>query len=454
MDLKDTYYKVLRKEEHIPKSDLVRLYEGTSLPDFKKSVVDVYEALTSTQLADIEKRKQRDREILAKKATQTPAPATTTATPTASATPVPQAPVATPGPAPVQPQGEVFMRSTPDTSGAWNETESKLYLANKLPGAAKDTGPGEYSVAALVVSRNNPGLYKEIETACANNDISTAMQIINKNRYIIGGSQSRDIVAPGKTDESGNEVSYEVKAVKTGAARTGAKGKRTAFALLNKVYSNIDLLHEKYQDLSDHNKNIVNQIKIKGMTVGHLIDWSHKYAHERMGELSRTCIDKKVTHPKVPPLVYLPDFIESLVTDPAIREVITPAVEELKKLYGVDTYVARTLDANIRTYLHKNKFNIGNYEGSERDEKQLSDFIIACMHSIFRDPDTFFKEVQSYFTPGTPENQKVLQDTFPVTGAFSINPQGYHYTGFDSYTNGLVIPNITQFGFKVDELKH
>jgi hypothetical protein len=71
------------------------------------------------------------------------------------------------------------------------------------------------------------------------------------------------------------------------------------------------------------------------------------------------------------------------------------------------------------------------------------------MTSIFKDQDTYKKEVQNYFIPGTEEHKKALSEVFPVTGAFTVSPDGYRYTGMLNLEQGIYIAQISQAAFKV-----
>ena len=61
------------------------------------------------------------------------------------------------------------------------------------------------------------------------------------------------------------------------------------------------------------------------------------------------------------PLIYLlPKLFEEILTDPSIKDIISPTAEEIKKIYGVDLFDAKVIDVRAREYLSKrNKLEPG-----------------------------------------------------------------------------------------------
>jgi hypothetical protein len=137
------------------------------------------------------------------------------------------------------------------------------------------------------------------------------------------------------------------------------------------------------------------------------------------------------------------------LSDPEIKNVIPDAVDFIKDLYNVDEIDARIIDKNTRDYIEKKR--VGSDPGKPEDPNApLSDFLLVSQATVFATPEKFAEEIQSYFTPGTPESQEALKIMFPNTGVFLVDQnKGFLYAGKERLGNLLRIDNISKGNFKV-----
>jgi hypothetical protein len=360
----------------------------------------------------------------------------------------------------VYPDGFQYIEATGTISSSWDQLQASLFDRQN-----EGSGRGEYSVAALLISKLDPVKYNEFIQAGV--DGPGAIGTINAAKYIDdfgivqGGSVSYDVNYPN------TDLKYEVKEIGEGKgeARTGTEGKRAAKALLDKIHSGINNLYEKYTVLDPQSKEIVNQFKTpSGLTIGSILQTAHKYFGIKTGELpmgavfSREKKVKVVKNPRkkptpepepvsseesisVPKLSFLADLIFELVMDPRIEEIIPQTAEQIKNIYKTNDFEARFIDAYIRNYLKDIATN---------DPKvKLSDFILYCSVSIFRNDAAFKKEVQDYFTPGTEQHKRAVKEALPVTGVFAVDPGRFYYTGANELEKGIRVTRISMGGFKI-----
>lgn len=364
------------------------------------------------------------------------------------------------------PEGFEFVETNTSASGQWDQLQKNLFDYS----AKQGTGRGEYSIAALLLSRLDPVKYEEFVRAGTNIPQSLgvlkALEYIKDKNMVSGGGKSYDVHYPG------TPLKYESKETSVKKpARTGVKGRRAAKPLLDKIHRDINSLYEKYISLDANGKDIVNQFKTPGgLSIGDIIVNAYKYSIDKSGELAPRAIfsvDAKVKppkayrrkprvvkvpppaivsseeeDPKVPKLSLLPSLISVFAADPSIEEIIPETAQWIREIYNTDIVTARILDARVRSYL---KIDTDKVDPKVR----MSDFILICSTSIFRDEETFKKEVQSYFIPGTREHQTALRESLPVTGVFTVNPAGYHFTGAADLEKGIRITQVTLGAFKI-----
>jgi hypothetical protein len=364
------------------------------------------------------------------------------------------------------PEGFEFIESNTNATGRWDELQKQLFNYS----AKQGTGRGEYSIAALLLSRLDPVRYEEFVRAGTNIPQSLgvlkALEYIKEKNMVSGGGKSYDVHYPG------TPLKYESKETSVKKpARTGVKGKRAAKPLLDKIHRDINSLYEKYISLDANGKDIVNQFKTPGgLSIGDIVVNAHRYFIDKSGELPTGAIfskDAKVKtpkayrrnprivkvpaplvaspteeDPKVPKLSLLSSLVTAFATNPSIEEIVPDTAKWIKEIYNTDITTARILDARVRSYL--------NIEADKVDPKvRLSDFILICSTSIFRDEETFKKEVQNYFIPGTREHQTALRESLPVTGVFTVNPAGYYFTGAADLEKGIRVTQVTLGAFKI-----
>jgi len=364
----------------------------------------------------------------------------------------------------VYPDGFQYIEATGTISSSWDQLQASLFDRQN-----EGSGRGEYSVAALLISKLDPVKYNEFIQAGV--DGPGAIGTINAAKYIDdfgivqGGSVSYDVNYPN------TDLKYEVKEIGEGKgeARTGTEGKRAAKVLLDKLHSSINTLYEKYIVLDPQSKEIVNQFKTSGgLTIGSILQTAHKYFSIKTGELPYGSVFSKekkvkvvksprkrvepVTEPTpeeesvtVPKLSFLAELIFELVMDPRIEEIIPQTAEQIKNIYKTNDFEARFIDAYIRNYLKDIATN---------DPKvKLSDFILYCSVSIFRNDAAFKKEVQDYFTPGTEQHKKAVKEALPVTGVFSVSPTSYTFVGANELEKGIRVTRISMGGFKIGKVE-
>ena len=352
-----------------------------------------------------------------------------------------------------------FKVSDVQQSGDWDQLQLSLFDRQR-----EGSGRGEYSIAALLLSKLDPTRYNEFVQAGV--DSAGALGTLNAAKYIDeigmvqGGSESFDVIFPN------TDLKYEIKEVgaEKKEVRTGVEGKRASKALLDKIHKDVNMLYSKYQVLSPETRSIVNQFRTPGgLTIGSILETAQEYFTINPGELpmgaffSREKKVKVVKRPRkvvtpepeieeqkaaVPKLSFLADLIFELVMDPRIEEIVPDTAKRVKELYNTDDFNARYIDAYIRNYL--------NTDVSDQDPKvKLSDFVLYCSLSIFRNDAAFKKEVQDYFTPGTEPHRRALKEALPVTGIFAVTPEGYFFNGTSNLEQGFQITRITAGTFKI-----
>lgn len=338
----------------------------------------------------------------------------------------------------------------------WDDLQRELFERK-----ATGSGRGEYSAAALVMSKLDPVLYsKFVEGITANGLSYVALRFVNyaDNKKIIqGASVSYDVQYPD------TDLKYEVKEfgeTKKGTVRTGKEGYKVALPLIDKIRKNVKELYDKYDSLSPETQNIINQDKVTKLYGKEKeFDFQNKKSDFTLGSLLEQLYDRIITTPNefprsmffseareskqsIPCLALVPELIEKLYKNPQVKEAMPEEAEWLRDIYKINDFKARYLDAYIRNYLNVDIKTLS-------PEVQLSDFLLYCMTSIFKDRDTYRKEVQNYFIPGTEEHKKALSEVFPVTGAFTVSPDGYRYSGMFNLEQGIYIAFISQAAFKV-----
>lgn len=358
------------------------------------------------------------------------------------------------------PAGFNFKESDESQSGDWDQLQLSLFDRQR-----EGSGRGEYSIAALLLSKLDPTRYNEFIQAGV--DSAGALGTLNAAKYIDeigmvqGGSESFDVIYPN------TNYKYEIKEVgaEKKEVRTGVEGKRASKALLDKIHRDVNMLYDKYMALTPETKSIVNQFKTAGgATIGSILEAGHAYFTINPGELptgvffSREKKPKIVKRPRkvatpepepteeqraaVPKLSFLADLVFELVMDPRIEEIVPDTAKRVKEIYNTDDFNARYIDAYIRNYL--------NVDADTQDPKvKLSDFVLYCSLSIFRNDAAFKKEVQDYFTPGTEPHRRALKEALPVTGIFAVTPEGYFFNGTSNLEQGFQITRITAGTFKI-----
>ena len=355
------------------------------------------------------------------------------------------------------PEDFIFTQSsTVSEITSWDELQKGLFESKKT-----GSGRGEYSTAALLMSRLDPVLYNKFtESITANGLGRTVLSFVNyadTKEMIQGGSVSFDVAYPD------TDLKYEVKEfgeTKKGTVRTGKEGYKVALPLIDKIRSNVKELYKKYSSLSPETQNIINQDKITKLygkerefsfqskkadfTLGTLLEQLNERVTAVPNEFPRSMFfsEAKDMKQSIPCLALLPELISKLHKNPQVKEAMPEEAEWLRDIYKINDFKARYLDAYIRGYLNVDVKSLS-------PEVQLSDFLLYCMTSIFKDQDTYKKEVQNYFIPGTEEHKKALSEVFPVTGAFTVSPVGYRYTGMLNLEQGIYIAQISQAAFKV-----
>lgn len=348
-------------------------------------------------------------------------------------------------------QGSTVSDLTP-----WDDLQKELFEKVRT-----GSGRGEYSTAALLVSRLDPVLYGKFVESITTYGVGRAVlgfvNYADTKEMIQGGSVSFDVVYPN------TDLKYEVKEfgeTKKGTVRTGKEGYKVALPLIDKIRNNVKELYKVYTSLSPETQNIINQDSITKLygkekefsfqskkadfTLGTLLEQLNERISAVPNEFPRSMFfsESRDLKQSIPCLALLPELISKLYKNPQVKEAMPEEAEWLKDIYKINDFKARYLDAYIRGYLNVDTKTLS-------PEVQLSDFLLYCMSSIFKDQDTYKKEVQNYFIPGTEEHKKALSEVFPVTGAFTVSPDGYRYTGMLNLEKGIYIAQISQAAFKV-----
>ena len=336
----------------------------------------------------------------------------------------------TAGPAP-EPDVSAQVAANPFTSNvnvdftSWEDDLQRRLFPFTKSKTGKGTGRGEYSIAALFISKLNPTQYETLKTV----SIETVKDTIDNQNFVQGGGKSFDIKLP-ETD-----IVYEVKELGTSeSVLVGTHGQNAARPLLNLLHKNISELYKKYVKLGTANTLIDPRI-------GQLLKECHDYFAVKVTELPLGMVFKSVRG-RSPKMVELPDLFKKLIIDPAIEDIMTPAALEMQKIYKTNKFDAKVIDSMARSYLDRQE-EVTDYKTA------LSDFILQVSISPFRDPETFKAEVQDYFISGTELNKKILKKSFPVTGVFSVSPDGYTFIGSDDLSSVLQAGPISINAFKI-----
>jgi len=433
MGLQDLYNKVLRKEKYTPKGDLVRLYEGTSLPDFKKSVKDVYEAIRGYDDHNAAFDKIAQDQELRKAATAS----TPTTTPPEQTHPVAQQQQQQQQPQTQPVASYPFLSNTPRTSKvAWTEVQAALY--NHRP--TDSIGPGEYSIAAMLLNFSDPkanGLSKE-----------EIIKKIDELKMVQGPGKSKDVVFPSANNE---KYKYEVKGLSDTeqSDRTGQAGSAAVRTFLNSVQNGIAEIYSRYATLDAETKNKLNSVAAKdktgrGYSLEEILSASKVYFTSKVGELPMGIYNPNTrTREHVPRLYLLPELFAKLNQTEDVQNALTTVdpeeVEWLSDLYKVSKQDARDIDLIIRNYITKKYPNRQDIIPLLK----LNDFIKACNDSIFSTPEKFYNNVTAYMTPGTEQNTELAKRSLPVDGLFIAEPDGYSFVGHDHLEGVVRMDKIT-----------
>jgi hypothetical protein len=315
----------------------------------------------------------------------------------------------------------------------WSALEAKLYNVAGKTGA----GPGEYSVAAAILKQNEPDLYRSLEAPVTS--LETVISALQN--YVQGG------VVPYDIQYGDNR--YEVKqATEISSVRTGTKAKDLAANIFLGLKEEINGLYQKYLELPSEYKNML------GKELGNVLTSSYEYLKAKNIELAQGAIFsvggeyglKSSARQATPKMYLLPKFFEEILTDPSIKDIISPTAEEIKKIYGVDLFDAKVIDVRAREYLSKrNKLE----PGVESPETIFNDFLLMARLSSFADEEIFNKNIRDYFTPGTELHKQVLKTIFPETGLFIVSPQGYIYVGQERLDSFIRVTKISNGTLKI-----
>ena len=320
---------------------------------------------------------------------------------------------------------------------SWEPFEKRLYLTEKLPGNLTGTGPGEYSVAALLLKEVDP---KNQIFSLPDTELHTIVATLNN--YIQGSEYSYDVKI--------NDDRYEVKQTSdTTSVRTGAQARGIAVNIFSTIKKNIKELTERYNGLSNVNKETIETIKMPDGTpiaLGDLLNKSKQYLKVKNVELAAGALGIYATAQERTPKIYLlPEKFLLLLTEPKIKNIVSLTAIEIEKIYNVSPHDAKVIDFDARDYIaNKNK------DITVSDETKFSDFLLMASESSFSSPEVFNTNILNYFIPGTDEHKEALKEIFiDVTGMYVVSPLGYKYVPRDDFDSVLRISQISSGTLKV-----
>ena len=320
---------------------------------------------------------------------------------------------------------------------SWEPFEKRLYLTEKLPGNLTGTGPGEYSVAALLLKEVDP---KNQIFSLPDTELHTIVATLNN--YIQGSEYSYDVKI--------NDDRYEVKQTSdTTSVRTGAQARGIAVNIFSTIKKNIKELTERYNGLSDENKKTIEDIEMSDGTpiaLGNLLNKSQEYLEKKNVELAAGALGIYATAQERTPKIYLlPEKFLLLLTEPKIKNIVSLTAIEIEKIYNVSPHDAKVIDFDARDYIaNKNK------DITVSDETKFSDFLLMASESSFSSPEVFNTNILNYFIPGEKEHKEALAKIFnDVTGMYVVSPLGYKYVPRDDFDSVLRISQISSGTLKV-----
>lgn len=319
------------------------------------------------------------------------------------------------------------------TVTSWTSLENKLYNITGKTGS----GPGEYSVAAAILRQNEPDLYASL--AAPTTSIDTVVSTLEN--YVQGGNTPYDILY--------KDNRYEIKqTTEIASVRTGTKAKDLAANIFLKIKNEVSELYEKYKVLPQEYKNLLGEELLNILTS------SYEYLKAKNIELAQGALFpaggdfgmKRGGTSTTPKLYLLPDIFEDILTNPDIKDIVSPTAEEIKKIYGVDLFDAKIIDIRAREYLAtRNKLE----PGIESPETLFNDLLLMMRVSSFANEETFNKNIRDYFIPGTEKHKEALSIIFPETGLFVVNPAGYVYVGREKLDSFIRVTKISNGTLKI-----
>ena len=330
----------------------------------------------------------------------------------------------------------------------WEPLEERLYDTTKLIGAKLKTGPGEYSVAALLLKDVDEEKYNTLATLALSNTEIPATIVDTLNNYVQGGKVSYDVKI--------NNQQYEVKQTsEETSVLTGTLSKELAGYIMSTIKKDIKELTERYNGLSDENKKTIEDIKMLDsernthpIALGDLLNKSQNYLKDKSIELAAGALDLEVNaHSRTPKIYLLPEKFELLLTEPKIKDIISLTALEIKNIYNIDIYDAKVIDFDARDYI-TNRYK--NKDNTVSDETKFSDFLTMASKSSFSSPEKFKINILNYFIPGTVKHKETLKKIFiDVTGMYVVSPLGYKYVPQADFDSVLRISQISNGGLKI-----
>ena len=320
----------------------------------------------------------------------------------------------------------------------WEPFEKNLYDTAKLPENLTGTGPGEYSVAALLLKEVDKEKY---DTLASLPDTELATIVGTLNNYVQGGEVSYDVEI--------NNQQYEVKQTNDkSSVRTGIKAAELASKLFYIIKNNILDLSERYNDLSEEYKNKINKIV---PDLAKILNQSRDYLKPMYGQLARGTLFPKgenfVKNKSQLAAIYkLPSMFEALLTDPDIEDIVSLTALEVKNIYNVDIYDAKIIDINARDYI-SNRYK--NKDITVSDKTKFSDFLLMASESSFSSPEVFKNNILNYFIPHTDQHKNALNTILPITGLYVVSPESYIYVPKKNLDSVIRIAEISGNTLKI-----
>lgn len=334
-----------------------------------------------------------------------------------------------------QPEGRFGTDVVYSSYTPWTPFQKSLY--NEKFGDS-NTGPGEGSIAAMLLQNSRPDISEEMVA-------QTYMHVI-ESMVRHKGSTTVDVY------DVFTKQYYEVKqAMLQKSVMTGKESRGLATQIYNRIKNDFFQLYNIYVKLTPAQKSIIEKHKPNfKKTLEDIFIAGNVYFNATPGELARGSLMRLKTETATPKFFLLPYFFnEELLSDPEIKNIVPDAVDFIKDLYNVNELDARIIDRNIRDYIEKKKKQEGE-KTSEDPNAALSDFLLISQTTVFASPAKFETEIQSYFLNNTPQANEALKLTFPNTGVFLVDPEkGYLYAGKEKLSTLLRVDNISKGGFKV-----